>query len=254
MSATITAEPKNKILAKATRTFSSTRLAREYGRKNAVKITVTAEAYQLGGNRHPHFSVTADIYSPRWPESPFACGCLHEEALKFWPKIKTIIDLHLSNADDGEPMHAVANGFYQLAGAVEGHFGERYHSGNSERHFPITPAPETPWKNTEYRYPTKEEALVSCVEYLRAPLADIQLVRQQCQEAFTQGAASVATSPEVSSAAEEARTKAGNAAAKARFALFIDTLRPRWKAEAEAGLELLRELAFKKPVEKALCS
>lgn len=108
--------------------------------KGAI-ITVTAQAYQLGGNQHPHFSVTGDVTTPesRRKRDIDMGGCIHEHILRFWPELKPLVDLHLSNADDGEPMHAEANGFYDLAGAVEGNFNQEYHRGNSKMHLPKNP-------------------------------------------------------------------------------------------------------------------
>jgi hypothetical protein len=229
-----------KILATASRTFPAPR-----GYKGT--FIVTAQAYQLGGNAHPHFAVTGDIATPaeRARGDGQAGGCLHDEAARAWPAIKPIIDLHLSNADDGEPMHATANGFYQLAGSVPGAFGERYHSGNSERHFPITPDPSTPWKNTEYRMPNEREALEGFAEYLRLPIDEAEQIRAACIEAFNAGKASVASSPdaELSPSAIVEAAKAGNVRAKARFARFIDTQRARWAQEARDGIALIKALA-----------
>jgi hypothetical protein len=208
-------------------------------------LRAEAQAYQLGGNSHPHFSVTGEIGTLRQLEKgdPQVCGCIHEEIAAAWPEVKPIIALHLSNADDGAPMHAVANGFYQLAGSVPGNFGERYHSGNSERHFPVTPPPDSPWKYTEYRYPTMDEALQQCADYLRIDLSDAEVIRDECVRCFKLGADTVAMSAEVSPEGEKQRAKAGNIAAKARFAGYCDALRPQWQAEAEAGLALIRQLS-----------
>jgi hypothetical protein len=103
-------------------------------------------------------------------------------------------------------MHAVANGFYQLAGCVEGAFGKRYHSGNSKQHF-----------GSEYRCPTQEECIASTARYLRVTEARVREIRSLCLSDTTQ-------SP------------------KALFAQWIDTLRPQWKREAEAGIALIHEL------------
>lgn len=109
---------------KATKTTTLT-----YCGRPAV-IHITAEAELLNGNNHPHFSVTAEITVGR-KRDPECCGCLHEEAAKYWPEIVPIIRLHLANADDGEPMHAEADGWYWLAGVLGG-CGELYHGGNRE--------------------------------------------------------------------------------------------------------------------------
>lgn len=203
------------------------------------KITVTAQAYQLGNNAHPHFSVTAEVLSgKRWEMG----GCLHEEVLRYFPKLKPLVYLHLSNADDGEPMYAEENGFYNLAGSIEGNFGEKYHRGNDEIHFPITPDPETPWINTECRKPTKEECLQMTAEHLRVSLEAAKTILEDCAKAFKAGADTVAMSDEVSAQAHKLREKAASASAKECFAKFCATLRPQWKAEAEAGIELIKSL------------
>lgn len=205
---------KTNILAIATRTRACPSLAREYGRKNAM-ITITAQAYQLGGNAHPHFSVTADIYAPGKSHDPFACGCLHDEALRFWPAIKPIIALHLSNADDGEPMHAEANGWYNMAGALGG-MGEKYHRGNSPMNFPCTAPADKPWMNTEHRNPTPDECLAMLAEHLRISMEQAQMLRDSLKDS---------TNP------------------RAFFGAFVEAQRERWQKEAEAGLALIRSLS-----------
>jgi hypothetical protein len=39
-------------------------------------------------------------------------GSNHNEILKFYPEFKIFVDLHLSNVETGEPLHAYENGFY----------------------------------------------------------------------------------------------------------------------------------------------
>ena len=115
----------DRIIATATRRLKclpSWRYPKDYG------ISVTAQAYQIAGNTHPHFSVTGSIGV--FGRDPRVCGCIHDEARQVWPAIGPIIALHLSNADDGEPMHVEANGWYWLAGALGG-LGKKYHGGNS---------------------------------------------------------------------------------------------------------------------------
>jgi len=109
-------------------------------------ITVTAQAIRYGGNRHPHFSVTGEVTTPasRRKRDSDMCGCIHDHILRFWPELAPLIALHGSNADDGEPTHGEANGFYDLAGAVEGNFNEQYHLGNSKMHLPKDPVTGIP--------------------------------------------------------------------------------------------------------------
>lgn len=214
---------KETVLAQATRTRSCGSLG--YGKNAQIKIT--AKAYQLGGNRHPHFSVTAVISVPGRHDCE-ACGCLHDEAVKFWPAIKPIVDLHLSNADDGEPMHGEANGWYNMAGALGG-AGERYHRGNSEMHFPCAPPEGKSWPTTEYRKPTADDCLKLCADHLRVSVGECEGLRARLLE-VAKAEADVNFSPDW-------------ALVRAEFGKFVDAQRPRWMAEAEAGLALIRSLA-----------
>lgn len=202
------------------------------------QIIATAQAYRLGGNAHPHFSVTGEISTPRERAKGDAqtCGCIHEHILKAFPFLAPLVTLHLSNADDGEPSYAVANGFYDLAGSVPHHFGEQYHRGNSKQHFPVTASKDKHWQNTEYRLPTEAECLAMLAEHLRISLHQATASRQTCLDAYT------ASSAEVSGMAEKARGEAGNKAAKAAFSAFCDTLRPQWAQEAADGLALIEKL------------
>jgi hypothetical protein len=74
-----------------------------------------------------YFSVTAD-----WP-SQRAGGCLHTECLTAAPWLAPIVALHLSDAQTGTPMHAEANGWYWVAGALGG-LGQAHHGSNDGRH------------------------------------------------------------------------------------------------------------------------
>lgn len=218
------------------------------------QIIATAQAYKLGGNQHPHFSVTGEISTPseRNRDDAQCGGCIHGKILKAFPKLAPLIALHLSNADDGEPMYAVGNGFYDLAGSVSHHFGKKYHMGNSQRHFPCTPPTDKPWQNTEYRLPTESECLSGLAERIRITIHQATAIRQTCLDAYSAGAATVSTSAEVTPQTEEARAKAGGKAAKAAFAAFCDTLRPQWLQEAKDGLALIQSLAQPKPLKNRL--
>ncbi len=76
-----------------------------------VKISLNDECK----NGHQDFAITADIYKAglRSDRSFMAGGCCHTEIIKFFPKFKPFVALHLCDAK-GIPMYAVENGFYHL--------------------------------------------------------------------------------------------------------------------------------------------
>lgn len=177
---------------KAVRTFKlSARQLAGWGRKSA-KIKITAEFRPSFPGQAPTFSVTADMFHPSHPRSPFCCGCLHEQAARFWPGIKPVIALHLCDGD-GVPMHVAENGRYWL----EMILGIRPVSVN----------------NPEAKV---EDILTRHLRISAEELADLVTKARE-------------VSPE---------------ALRDFFAAYVDTLRPRWKAEAEAAEELLQSLAL----------
>lgn len=185
-------------------------------------MTVTLKAYRIGGNSHPHFSATA---------SSLDCGgCLHDEILKVWPEAKPIVDLHLSNADDGEPMHAEANGYYWLSGVVGG-LGEQYHGGSGSS------------------AKTQAECLNILAEYLRISTAEAQAIAGKVKETWDSVYRNQVSQPVIKYAAtsEDIRTSASNAA-KNTFHDFVNAQRDRWQAEATAGVELIKKLSTKELV------
>lgn len=179
-------------------------------------LTVTAKAYHLGGNSHPHFSVTAQIGNE-------ASGCLHEEILQKWPAIKPVVDMHLSNADDGQPIHGESNGFYWLAGALGG-LGERYHGGSG----------------SDGKSP--DECLRIFSEHVRVSMDEAQSIARAVRDAFNNAGAMVATSAEVTDAAKREKEKAGNRAARADWHVIYSDMLPRFKREAEDALAILKAL------------
>jgi len=76
------------------------------------RLVVTTGLHHLQGNERPYFSTTADLYVGRRQE-PEACGCLHKEVIKAFPKLKPLVDIHLAD-DRGHPMHALANAVYWI--------------------------------------------------------------------------------------------------------------------------------------------
>ena len=55
-----------------------------------------------------YFAITGTSY---FKNRLYSAGCIHDEILKYFPELKYLVDLHLSNFD-GIPMYAVENGFY----------------------------------------------------------------------------------------------------------------------------------------------
>jgi|FLOH01.1.fsa_nt_gi hypothetical protein len=65
---------------------------------NSFKATFTDE--------NGYFSLTGDIGG--------GGGAIGDELVKIDPRFKMLNDMHLSNADTGEPMHALENGYYHF--------------------------------------------------------------------------------------------------------------------------------------------
>lgn len=91
------------------------------------RIVATLRISQYGGNRHPHFSATAEVYEPhgqhsgklraRQSREADCGGCMHGAILTAFPGLAAFVRMHLSDFPSGEPMHAEANGFYYLTAA-----------------------------------------------------------------------------------------------------------------------------------------
>ncbi len=215
-------------IVKAVKTF---RAPADYG--NRYAFTITAEAYQIQGNQHPHFAVTGDIYNKsvrtRNGDGTQACGCLHDEAAKAWPKIKPIIALHLCNADDGAPSSPVANGYYWLAGAVGG-LGEEYHGGSG-----------TSAKSVD-------DCLRLLAEHFRIGLAEAEALANEVSRVYneTYKAHEVPpTGPTLNRLAPFRDGARKTATIKAKNVLFdyVQMQRDRWQAEAKAGIALIQSLS-----------
>ncbi len=185
-------------------------------------LNVKVSAYRLGGNSHPHFSVTG--------ETKHTGGCIHEECLKAWPEIKPIIDLHLSNADDGEPMHAEANGYYWLAGVVGG-LGEQYHGGSG----------------SDGRTPDK--CLSILANHLRITQDEAKAIADKVKDAYydaeIKAIDNVKIEPTLNRSPQgmEPVRKAASIAARNVFHDYVTAQGYRWQTEAEAGIKLIRELS-----------
>lgn len=160
----------------------------------------------------PYFSLTCEEYVRRgesWQEG--VSGAAHDLLLRTWPELAPLVALHLSDID-GVPMHAVANGWYWLAGACGG-LGEPHHGGNG---WPYTQAlPEC----------AAERCTQALAKHLRIKSEEastlLRLTRANYDACLALGY------PE-----RKAREKV-----RAEFATFVDEQRPRWKREASDVIE-----------------
>jgi hypothetical protein len=182
------------------------------GARGARYFKAFGGLHYLKGNSAPYFSLTYEegITGRRDCE---ACGAAHREILKHWPDLADLAALHLSDIN-GEPMHGIANGWYNLAGCFPDAFGERYHRGNSEMQM---------WKPDGsfdgYRRPTGDECLQFFADHARVTLTEAAAIRDQVE------------------AAAMAAPHSRNAVAKATLATIMEAMRPRWKAEAVACIK-----------------
>lgn len=216
-------------LAEVSRSFNA-----PAGYDNGSILRAHAKAYKLNGNQHPHFSVTGEIGTKRQLETGnWQCGgCIHEEIVKRWPTIAPIIALHLSNADDGEPMHAEANGYYWLAGVVGG-LGEQYHGGNG----------------SDGRSP--EKCLSILADHLRISQDEAKQISDQVKNAYD-GAFQSYEAPPTGPTLNRLdpwkgdRLKTASNTAKNVFHDFVNAQRDRWQREANEGIALIQSLAAEK--------
>lgn len=173
-------------------------------------IKISAKLHQLG-EQEPRFSVTGEIKTDRgrWESG----GCLHHEIARAAPELAPLIALHLST-EMGVPLHAEANGWYWLAGALGG-LGEQYHGGNGKGQH---------WKDDGltfdgYREATPDECLAVFADHCRVDMEEAQRIAQDVADHHPSG--------------------------RKRWVELCEGMRPRWFAEAGAGMELLHKLGAK---------
>lgn len=162
--------------------------------------------HYIRGNSAPYFSLTYTAHRKGFPEQCFSSGARHDEIEQRFPgRFTQLARMHLSDID-GAPMHAEANAWYRLAGAVD--LGEKYHAGNRERHFY-----KADGTHDGYRFPSAAECEQGFADYVRLSLPEARGIV-------------------VAVIAMEAEK--GRVGARTWFADWINAQRPRWKAEAEA--------------------
>ena len=85
----------------------------------AEKVTVELRFDDKCKNGHESFAITGRIYEirkGRTVKEPAACGCIHEEIVRVFPELASLIKWHLVSTDG--PMHYLANTLY-LAGNLD---------------------------------------------------------------------------------------------------------------------------------------
>jgi hypothetical protein len=164
--------------------------------RSKCRMNVRGGLRYISGNRLPHFSLTANILSGG---HAVGGGCMHEEILKRFPKFADLARLHLSDIN-GEPMHAVENGFYALAGYFGG-LGQRYHAGNSKQSF-----------HDGYREPIRNECLEQFARHMRI---EVDRARSWTDNVWAD------------------RTPQDAVRVKALLVDEVELRRPIWKEEAE---------------------
>lgn len=167
--------------------------------------------HQLGGNARPYFSLTCWAHRVGFPNQCESGGADHEAIARWFPgRFDDLAALHLSDPD-GVPMHAEANGWYQLAGALGG-AGERFHAGNAET------------------YGRPRDPLAAFARHCRISMEEAEGIRAQ-----TEAAAHHQDAPDWG--AWETNTTAPDwAYARTIWRALMEAMRPRWKAEAEAAI------------------
>lgn len=181
----------------------------------AKRITIKAELHHYASNPRPHFSITATIHTthnmPTTDRGWVAGGCLHGAILKTRPDLAPLVALHLSD-DTGQPMHAEANGWYWLAGALGG-MGERYHGGNAKiQHWKDSP---TDREFDGYRESTPAECLGIFAKHCRISIEEAQGIADSVK---------------------------GSDKPRETWRAHCANMAERWAREALAGIELLKTL------------
>lgn len=181
------------------------------GERVAMSFKVEGGLHYLRGNDKPYFSLTYTAHRKGFPNQCYSGGAGHDTILKYFPQFADLAALHLSDID-GVPTHAIANGWYWMAGALGGG-GERYHGGNQMMSFPVTPPAGRPWANSEYRNPTADETLAIFAKHARIDIYAATILRDNIRSVLDTN---------------------GRERAKEVLAGYLEEKKPDWKAEAEA--------------------
>lgn len=207
-------------------------LTASWGKGAVLSINAEVSHYQPGG-QDPHFSVTGEVRTDesRRLRDIQGGGCLHDEALRYWPEVAPIVALHGSSAKTGEPMHGSANGWYFLSGYFDG-AGERYHYGNSKGHH-----------RGEYRLPTPRECLETFAGHVRVSIEEAEQVAGRVA-AIERGKCPVCDGSALANGLPCSDCKGTGAESDRRayvraWAAECEAMRPRWQRECLEGLAWL---------------
>lgn len=91
-------------------TYSTSKIVN--GKNFNIKIRLNDKC----NNGHEDFAITADVYEadkPKIDKYFIMGGCCHKEILKYFPKFKIFVDLHLSKYN-GIPSSSIDNGFFHI--------------------------------------------------------------------------------------------------------------------------------------------
>jgi hypothetical protein len=164
-----------------------------------------------------YFSVTASIYGSRRAyginAEPHSCGCLHDEILKAAPELEPLVAMHLSDLD-GVPSHAESNARYRLDPA--GDFATALKQDRRAADDSAHPYRYGGGHRQYYQAPNGVEDPDGLALYI------LELVSRSLR-------VDIDDLPDVASVGA--------------VSAWIDTLRPRWKRDAERASALLEELA-----------
>lgn len=84
-----------------------------------IKVRAT---YGIRHTNHSYFFITGEVWEESTPTTAEAdsMGQATEEILAAFPELSDMVEVHLCDAHNGEPLHAVANGWYWLkAGDID---------------------------------------------------------------------------------------------------------------------------------------
>ena len=178
------------------------------GYRVPLVLTVEGGLQMIRGNHAPYFSLTYTQHRSGHPNQCWSGGAGHDLILKLYPELADLAALHLSDID-GVPMHAEANGWYWLAGALGG-LGETYHGSSREGYGP---------------HRSEADSLALFARHCRITYDEARSIELRVLVAY-------GDHDEQEGGVEERR-----AAARAEWARIMETMKPRWKAEAEAAIE-----------------
>ncbi len=179
--------------------MSGNPVLREGTTKDGLLIKAFGGLNFLRGNKSPYFSLTGEIWEHGRVD---VCGMIHDEILALWPELQPLADLHGSDMD-GVPSYAAENGWYWAGGYRQWNKGGKNDPPSAfilARHL---------------RIPEYSASEVSATMLMHGAMAELPPEEEPFLRPFM----------------DEAGIR--HFIIKAEFARFCDSLKPRWKQEAE---------------------